>query len=64
MLSDILSGEKGRFPADAHTELRGQLNRPQNVAHVAKKIAEIKGLSYEEVAKATCRNAKQFYGIG
>jgi len=31
MLSDILSGEKGRFPADAHTELRGQLNRQRRV---------------------------------
>jgi len=44
--------------------MRGQRNEPVNVEYVARKIAEIKGISYEEVAEATLINAKRFYGIG
>ena len=35
----------------------------ERLKELAKKIAEIKGLTYEEVAKITCENAKRFYGI-
>jgi len=43
---------------------RGKVNKPYYVKHVAEKLAEIKGLSYEEVANATLENACRFYRIG
>ena len=42
---------------------RGKPNKSQYVEYVARKIAEIKGLTYEEVARITMDNAKKFYGI-
>ena len=42
---------------------RGKKNRVPLVEHTARKVAEIKGMEYEEVAKDTCQNAKVFYGI-
>ena len=42
---------------------RGKRNRSENVRYVAEKIAEIKGMAYEEVANITCENAKRFYNI-
>lgn len=43
--------------------LRGKVNRPDYVEHVARKVAEIRGISYEEVARITCENAKRFFFI-
>ena len=42
---------------------RGKRNKPVYVEYVARRIAEIKDVSYEEVAKLTTRNAKRFFGI-
>ncbi len=42
---------------------RGRRNEPAYVAHTAAKVAEIKGISYEEAARVTCQNAKRFFGI-
>jgi TatD DNase family protein len=42
---------------------RGQRNYPGYVRYVAEKIAEIKGLSYGEVAKKTLENGKRLFGI-
>jgi len=42
---------------------RGKRNRSPYVEFTARKIAEIKGMSYEDVAAITCENAKRFYGI-
>lgn len=42
---------------------RGKRNEPAYVKLVAEQIAELKGLSYEEVAKATTDNAKKLFGI-
>lgn len=44
--------------------LRGRPNTPPNVEYTARKIAEIKGISFEEVAARTKENAMRFYGIG
>lgn len=43
--------------------LRGRRNSPVNVEYTARKIAEIKGMDYEEVAARTNINACRFYGI-
>ena len=42
---------------------RGKRNEPLYVKYVAEKIAEIKNLSLEEVAKKTTMNAKKVYNI-
>ena len=44
--------------------MRGKPNTPPNVEYTARKIAEIKGISFEEVAARTKENAMRFYGIG
>ena len=41
--------------------LRGRRNSPVNVEYTARKIAEIKGMDYEEVAARTNSNACRFY---
>lgn len=43
--------------------MRGKPNTPPNVEYTARKVAEIKGLSFEEVAAKTRENAMRFYGI-
>lgn len=42
---------------------RGKRNEPLYVIEVAKKIAEIKGLSLEKVREQTTKNAKELFGI-
>lgn len=42
---------------------RGKRNEPIYVKYVAGTIADIKGISYEELAKATNRNTKELFGI-
>ena len=42
---------------------RGKPNRPWYVEHTARKVAEIKGLDFDKVAKITCENARRFYDI-
>ena len=50
-------------PYMAPVPMRGKVNRPVYVEYVAKKIAQIKGISYEEAAKKSLENACRFYGI-
>lgn len=42
---------------------RGKRNEPAYVAKTAGKIAELKGLAYEEVAQATTENALALFGL-
>ncbi len=42
---------------------RGKKNDPSKVEFTARKVAEIKGLTVEEVAAATKANAMRFYGV-
>lgn len=42
---------------------RGKRNSSLNLCYIAQKIAEIKGIPYEEVIKATTENAKRMYDI-
>lgn len=50
-------------PYLAPEPFRGKTNIPPYVEHTARKIAEIKGISFEEVARQTCRNGCRFFGI-
>ncbi|WP_432664699.1 TatD family hydrolase [Wukongibacter baidiensis] len=43
--------------------LRGKRNEPSYVKYVAERIAELKEISYEEVAEKTMENAKKFFRI-
>lgn len=43
--------------------LRGKRNDSRNVKYMAQKIASVKGISLEEVAKATYDNAKRIFEI-
>lgn len=42
---------------------RGKQNKSEYVEFVVRKIAEIKGTSYEKAAEATYENGKNFFGI-
>ncbi len=42
---------------------RGRQNMSPFIEYTAAKLAEIKGISFEEVARITCGNAKVFFGI-
>lgn len=42
---------------------RGKRNEPAYVEHVCRKIAEVKGLSFEQVDSVTTANAKHIFGI-
>ena len=42
---------------------RGRRNEPKYVAYTAEVIAEIKGISIEDLAEATSRNTKNVFGI-
>ena len=50
-------------PYMAPTPHRGKRNDSGYVRHICEKLAEIKGLSYEECARITLENGKQFFGI-
>lgn len=43
--------------------LRGRRNQPAYVRYVAEKMAEIRGVDTEEIARLTLENAKRFFGI-
>lgn len=48
-------------PYLAPTPLRGETNFPKNVVYVAKKLAEIKNISFDEMANITTNNAKTLF---
>ncbi len=43
---------------------RGKRNEPSYLVHIARTIAEIRGISMEDLARITTLNAKRLFGIG
>lgn len=41
----------------------GERNEPLYVKYIAQKVAEIKNITFEEVAKATCKNTRELFRI-
>jgi len=50
-------------PFAAPVPYRGKRNEPMYVEHVAAKISAVKGISVEEVAEITSKNAKKVFGL-
>lgn len=50
-------------PYLAPQPVRGKRNEPVFVKHVAEEIARVRGVSFDEVAKATTENAVKFFGL-
>jgi len=50
-------------PFVAPVPFRGKRNEPRYVEYAARKVAEIKGLSFEEVAEQTTQNARKLFRI-
>jgi TatD DNase family protein len=50
-------------PYLAPQQVRGQRNEPIYVKYVAEEIARVRGLSFDEVAKATTENAIKFFRL-
>ncbi len=50
-------------PYLAPVPLRGKRNEPSYVMHVAEKIAELRGISFESLASVTTANAKELFSL-
>lgn len=50
-------------PYMAPVPKRGKKNKAPYVRYTCEKVAELKGIPYEEAARITCANAINFYGI-
>lgn len=50
-------------PYLAPEPVRGTRNDPRNVKYMAKKVAEVKNISLEEIAEVTCENVKKLFCI-
>jgi len=50
-------------PFLAPTPRRGRRNEPAYVVHTARKMAELKGLSYEALARLTCENTRRLFQL-
>jgi len=51
-------------PYLAPTPFRGKRNKPEYLKLIAHKVAEIKGVTYEEVARLTTENANRLFKLG
>jgi len=51
-------------PYLAPAPMRGRRNEPAFLRHTCHRVAEIRGLEPEEIARATRANARRFYGLG
>ncbi|KKQ57412.1 MAG: Mg-dependent DNase [Parcubacteria group bacterium GW2011_GWA2_38_13] len=67
MVRDVIPLEKILIETDspylAPDPHRGEQNKPQYVEYVARKIAELKNISYEKACEVLCANARKFYNV-
>jgi TatD DNase family protein len=49
-------------PFLAPQPVRGKPNRPANVVHTARRLAELRGVSYDELERVVERNAARVFG--
>ncbi|MEA5113606.1 MAG: TatD family nuclease-associated radical SAM protein [Geobacteraceae bacterium] len=70
-LRDVVKGVSSDFilletdcPYLSPVPYRGKRNEPAHLRLVAEKVAEIKGLSMEDIARITTLNAERLFGIG
>jgi TatD DNase family protein len=50
-------------PYVAPVPFRGKRNEPKFVEYVAEKVAEVKGISIEEIKRVTCENARALFNV-
>ena len=50
-------------PYMAPEPVRGRRNSSLNLRHIARKVAEVRGVSAEEVAEVSMGNGVRFFGI-
>lgn len=50
-------------PYMAPVPMRGKRNEPAFIRYIGEKVAEIKGITFSEVAKQTSENAMELYGV-
>ena len=50
-------------PYMAPVPVRGQRNHSGNLCHICQRLAEVRGISYEECARITLENGKRFFSI-
>jgi TatD DNase family protein len=43
--------------------VRGRRNEPGNVRYIAEKIAELRGMPFEELAERTTQNARNLFAF-
>ena len=59
--------EKLMFETDcpylAPVPVRGTVNEPANIKHIAEYSAKLFGISLEEISEITTRNAESFFGL-
>jgi len=62
-----LPGERLLLETDcpflAPEPLRGKDNEPANIVHTARKVAEVRGVSFEEICRTTSENAIRVFGL-
>lgn len=51
-------------PYLAPQQFRGKRNEPLYVQYIAQRVAEVKGIPYDEVERQTTENAVEFFGLG